>query len=371
MQSQAIIIHSDSENQAILQRPFQTEIFSLYPGTLKGLWEEWQELKSDEFNDIEWLAYKLVEDKKQPDKTDEEAAQGNRPPNYDWLCVKSAHELVAPVLLINPKLVGYDSEIGLELVPGTPFESALPSPKGSKASDKIWQYKLESYAEHIRLVHEAWRKDWLPLAPSARRLEQVYGWPEGIVDDLAQVVVWAHDLGKLTQKWQGWAQAWQKAIGRAIPTYPVAHTDYDSADEHHHQMDRKLRGKRPSHAVESAVLALPYLNQIAQGNPSLMKAGFSAIARHHAPFSSEPQSFELDKGYEQALQDTADLLPSAWRTILLAQPVRRTLNATPKVLQSIPYNLTDPQNKPEMMVYMLLVRGLRTADQLGTIAGAR
>lgn len=371
VQSQAIIIHSDPDNQAILQRPFQTEMFSLYPGTLKGLWEEWQLLKDDDFNDIEWLAYKLVEDKKQPDKTDEEAAQGNRPPNYDWLEVHHSFELVAPVLLINPKLVGYDNEIGLELVPGTPFESALPSPKGGKASDKIWQYKLESYAEHIRLVHEAWRVEWDKLAPSARRLERVSGWAEGVLDDLAQVVVWAHDLGKLTQKWQVWAQEWQKAIGREIPTYSVAHTDYDSADEHHRQMDKKLRGKRPSHAVESAVLALPYLSQVTQGNPTLLKAGFSAIARHHAPFSSEPQSFELDKGYQHALAETANLLPPAWRTPLLAQPVRPSFKVSPQFMQNIESSLmTNPQIKEEMMVYMLLVRGLRTADQLGTIAGS-
>ncbi|MCA9982382.1 MAG: hypothetical protein KDD89_16165, partial [Anaerolineales bacterium] len=273
IQSQALIIHSDPENQAILQRPFQTEMFSLYPGTLKGLWEEWQELQSDDFNDIEWLAYKLVEDKKQPDKTDEQAAQANRLPNYDWLAVKNQHELVAPVLLINPQLVGYDPEVGLELLPGTPFESALPAPKGGNTNDKVWQYKLESYAEHIRLVHEAWREEvWPELAPPARRLEKAFGWPTDLLDEVMQLAIWAHDLGKLTVGWQTWAREWQAAIGLTVPDYAVAHTDFDPRNDQHKAMNKKMGRTRPSHAVESVVVASLYFADCLKAYPDVARA---------------------------------------------------------------------------------------------------
>lgn len=372
IQSQAIIIHSDPENEQILRQPFKTELFSLYPGTLKGLWDEWQDLLADDFNEVDWLAYKLVEDKKQPDKTDEQAAQANRPPPYGWLKVKSPHELIAPALLINPLLVGYDAEIGLTLEAGTYFESDVP-PASNRRDFDSYGYKLESYTEHIRLVHEAWRDEvWPSLAPAARRLERAFGWADRLLDDIAQLTIWAHDLGKLTAGWQGWSRRWQEAIGREVPTHAVAHTDYDPNNEREKGINRKMGRQRPRHAVESVVIGTVYFADWLRDNPPVAKAALTAVARHHAPFSREPQSYLLDDTAVQAIRDTTPYLPEHLQH-LAQRPLDsvQQRNITPRLQQTLDDNLlVDVRQPAEQLTYMLLVRALRFADQIGTAKGS-
>lgn len=369
VRSQTIIVHPDPNNEAILQRPFQTESFSLYTGTLNGKWEAWQMLQADDFatEPIEWLAYKLVEN---PNADEDREAQGNRPPAYEWACVKSPHELLSPVLLINPQLVGYTAEVGFLLEQGDPFTCQPPPPLTQKAMPSGYSYKLETYEEHIRLVHKAFVQEaWPPLAPASHRLEQAMGWQAGLIADVAQLTVWAHDLGKLTQGWQGWAQAWQKAIHQPVPEYAVAHTHYRWDNPHHVKMNKKLRGKRPSHAVESAFLSLPYLIKALGSTHPLVKASFSAIARHHAPFSCEPSGFVPSPYYQEAVTKTWDYLPERWQEELTAvtSPSRFVANDHIKN-QFQPYFVQRGQ--AEMLSYMLLVRALRQADQLGTAWGS-
>jgi hypothetical protein len=191
---------------------------------------------------------------------------------------------------------------------------------------------------------------------------------------MAHLVVCLHDLGKLDRRWQGWARQWQKAIGLDHKDgYALAHTDYDGHDDRHRALERKLRGGRPNHAVEGALAAVPFLAAITS-DPAhpLFRAGFSAIARHHAPQSWQSDGYQLIKQAPFEIAETLAMLPEG-----VLRPVADVLNAghfrtelgvdKEFIRNSLLLRVDD---SAEVCTYMLLVRALRRADQEGTSKGA-
>lgn len=362
IQSVSVAVHADPDQLAA--NPFKTDSFSLHPGTLQGKFAQWH----DEHDglDPEWLICKLIED------TDEEAAQDNRPIQYSFKKVASQHDLYAPLLVINPALVGYSPELGLTLYPSTPYECKLPKTARSTTHNP-YSYKLESHLRHIQLVHQAFVSHALPAFTAvASRLEQAYGWRSGIITDMAHLVIALHDIGKLSQDWQTWAQKWQKAIGKDTLTFPAAHTDYNPTNPQHKKANV---GKRPTHAVESALATTPILHKLVAEDMEkyspLFRAAFTAIARHHAPFSSQPASYQLIPSHAQEIKTALQLLPKSIQTVCDNTIVQATANAKkmpPTFLQRS--RLIQPRNEKDICCYMLLVRALRTADQEGTRLGS-
>ncbi len=374
IQAVSIVVHSDPDQ--LKENPFKSDSFSLHPGTLQGKFEQWQITNDDRVDGfdeghLDWLVQKLIEDE------NDEDVQGNRPVNYSFKDVKSKHELYAPLLVINPALVGYSKALGLTLNGGDYYESAVPKTAVSQQRT-FYHYKLESYFRHIELVHQSFKRDSLTLfAEAARRLEQAYGWQAGIITQMAHLVMVVHDIGKLSTGWQNWATAWQAAIGRPIENagYAAAHTDYDPTNEKHQEHNRRLRGKRPSHAVESALAALPILQSIVafdiETYRPLLRAAFTVVARHHAPFSSQPSSYQLVANHAQLIQSTMPLLPPQIQTICQQTQAQSTINTgtlSTDILKQI--LLIDARNEQDVCCYMLLVRALRTADQKGTSLGS-
>ncbi len=371
IQSVSVVVHSDPDQ--LRGAPFKADSFSLHPGTLQGKFAQWQErndaLDSD-FDEgyLDWLVCKLVED-----VDDEEAIQGNRPIRYSFKKAASKHELHAPLLVVNPALVGYSLELGLTLYPGEKYECDVPE-TAVRQQYQTYSYKLESYYRHIELVHQAFVDDSLAgFRAAARRLERAYGWREGIITDMAHLVMAVHDVGKLSQGWQGWAQTWQKAIGQSELTFPAAHTDYDPANPRH-----KVKvGKRPSHAVESALASLPIMQKLVASDMDkyrpLLRAAFTAVARHHAPFSSQPGSYQLVPNHMREIENTLQLLPKNVQQLCRNTEMQAETNAKrdlpPEFIER--YLLIKPRNERDVCCYMLLVRALRTADQKGTKMGSQ
>lgn len=370
IQSVSIAVHSNPDQLAAA--PFKADSFSLHPGTLQGKFAHWK-AKNDTLDPewdegyLDWLACKLVED------VDEEDVQGNRPIRYGFKEVKSNHDLHAPLLVINPALVGYSPELGLTLYPGERYECRLPETAVTQQYTP-YSYILESYYRHIDLVHKAFVDDSLALfSVAAKRLEQVYGWREGIIAEMAHLVMAVHDVGKLSQGWQGWAQTWQKAIGKGVLTFPAAHTDYDPTNPAH----QIKVGKRPSHAVESALASLPILQKLVAADlekyTPLLRAAFTAVARHHAPFSSQPGSYQLIPNHMREIETTLQLLPRSVQKMCQNVEAQAETNAQkdlpPDFIER--YLLINPRNERDVCCYMLLVRALRTADQEGTRMGSQ
>lgn len=369
IQSVSVAVHADPDQLA--GAPFKVDSFSLHPGTLQGKFKQWQannDARDPDFGEgyLDWLVCKLVED------VDEEAVQSNRPIRYGFKRAASGHELQAPLLVVNPALVGYSPELGLTLYPSVPYECDVPATAVTRQFS-AYSYKLESYYDHIQLVHQAFVTDSMPLfRTAANRLEKAYGWRDGIITDMAQLIAVVHDVGKLSQGWQEWAQTWQKAIGKGMLNFPAAHTDYDPTNPAH---KIKVR-KRPSHAVESALAALPIMQTLVasdlEGYSPLLRAAFTAVSRHHAPFSSQPGSYQLIPTHMPEIENTLKLLPENVQQ--LCQNVEA--NAATHAPKDLPpefierYLLINPRNERDICCYMLLVRALRTADQKGTKLGS-
>jgi CRISPR-associated endonuclease/helicase Cas3 len=370
--SVTIVVHSNPDQ--LTAAPFKADSFALHPGTLQGKFAQWQvanDALDPDFDDgrLDWLVCRLVED----DHTDdEEAIQSNRPIRYGFKPVKTKYELFAPLLAVHPALVGYSSELGLTLYPGNFYESSLPATAvaGSRAT---YRYRLESYYRHIELVHYAFVTGSLTLfQAAAARLERVYGWHSGIITEMAHLVMAAHDIGKLSTGWQEWAQKWQRGIGQGNLAFPVAHTDYDP-DNPAHQIKMS---KRPWHAVESALAAFPLLCAlVAPDLPAckpLLRAAFTAVARHHAPFASQPGSYQLIATHSQEIAATLELLPEPVRQLCQRSAAHARLNAKTEMRSDeLAQLLINPRNEQDVCCYMLLVRALRSADQTGTGLGSQ
>lgn len=372
IQASSVIITSNPD--AFVDSPFSAESFSLHPGTLKGKFKHWEEKNNGidpDFEDghLPWLAAYLHE------VEDDQASQGNQPIQYEFVPVKHSAQLQAPLIAIQPSLVGYSKELGLMLEEGSFYETPIPEQKQASERPKYGGYLLESYEKHIELVLQAYdENDRVSIDTVGRRLERRYGWQSGIVSRVMALVVVLHDVGKLSTGWQGWAREWQasSAVGHPMPhNMAAAHTDYNPMNQAQVELNKKLRGKRPNHAVESAVAGYKMLLAILpdKSHEPLAKAAFSAIARHHGAFTSEAGSYQLDEGFADHVENTLALIETG---DLSAGMIRQQLNYSSSVQNKINQHfLINMERGDEVLSYMLFARALRTADQKGTEKGSR
>ena len=203
------------------------------------------------------------------------------------------------------------------------------------------------------------------MAAAAGRLEQEFDWPSGIVARAAHMAALLHDAGKLSQGWQGWVQRYQKAIGQPATEGFYAHTLYDPSDPLHRAKQSKMGRRRP-HAVEGAVAVAPLLLAALGECPDVVRAAFSAIARHHGAFSSQFQRYQLVPGAQEAVAQTLACLP--WQTAIWQNGGDLITAAGPD--QQIDEFLVDPDDDGPLLAYLLIARALRRADQVGTARGS-
>jgi hypothetical protein len=178
-----------------------------------------------------------------------------------------------------------------------------------------------------------------------------------MLDGLARVVIALHDLGKLDEKWQRWAHRWQEEVGAVrgedlslADDYMAAHTDYDTQDEIETALKRKVRPKRPNHAVESARAAIDYVWE-RTADEALARAVLTAIARHHSAGArgthGEFRAHPMAPAVLAGILDGFETTQVEWR---FSEGSLR------------PY-MIRPDRERELLPYLLLVRALRLADQ--------
>ncbi len=357
--SQQITISANPD--ALLARPFAAPMFSLHPGTLQGKAKAWLENTAiSPENDLIWRLQEA------------DSEQESDVPHYFWQPVRTESMLRgASLVAIHPALADYNADEGLILDKSGAFKAedhiTAVSSTARKGAGWVTLYRLESYEEHIRLVYEAFeRTTWRELERAATRLEQRAGWPNGSLKQAAQLAVLFHDLGKLAKAWQNWVTEWQKTIGKPVESgFWAAHTDFDGQNARHVELQKKMR-KRPPHAVESAVASSPLLAAVFREQPQLLKAAFSAIARHHGAFSSNFQPYDIAGSAKNPVSRTVDLSPDL-AGILDSSKLRLRDDPSRTPISLI---LIDAADSDGLLAYMLLARALRRADQLGTAKGA-
>ncbi len=352
--SRLVVVHDDP--LAVAERPFAAEAFSLHPGTLYGLVKKWL-AREDELDLEDWGVHALHD----LGDVDEHGRSA-----YRWLPVQDRDDVVGSALvLVHPALAGYDPDLGFVPDRSTGYRARL-TPARDIAPRGGYAYRLEGYAEHVQLVHQALlRQVWPELVPAAVRLEHACGWPAGVVERAAHLVVLLHDVGKLNRGWQGWVVRYQKAIGRPAPAGFYAHTDFDPTNPLHREEQKSLR-RKPPHAVEGAVAVAPLLAAAFEEHMPVFKAAFTAIARHHGAFTREYRRYALAPGASEAVAETLDWLPPALATGLDTGDL---LTSEDPARTPVDELLVDPGQDKEFLAYALLARALRRADQAGTEAG--
>jgi len=356
--SRLVLIHPNPDE--LLHNPLGATGFNVPTRTLYGMLKDW--LNRD--TDVEWRVKQLLEDKA-VEKSDEVRSE------YGWKPLHDASLLwTTRALVVNPELASYLQDEGfVSEQGGSEFQSFIPD----KASAQTWDdisYKLETYEQHIRLVLEAFVELALPeLEYPARALEQKANWEKGSVVRAAWLCCLLHDVGKLSEGWQRWVRAYQKEIGRPVEKgFAAAHTDWDAKNPAHREADKKVRkhSPKPPHATQS-VFAIDRMLVQAFGveRELLIRAMWTAIARHHAPFTQECEAYTLEAQAAEHIRVTFKHAPSEMLQGVDLKWLKGKLASKQDVM------LVRPDEQEGWLAYLLLVRALRRADQKGTEMGSK
>ncbi|MBM3188184.1 MAG: CRISPR-associated helicase Cas3' [Chloroflexi bacterium] len=341
--SKPIVIHNDPD--AVAEAPFAYEAFGLHTGSAYGLLKEWLEREE---GDVYALA-------------DMGGGDESESVHYDYVPVKGQQDARGAILLIvDSRLATYDPDIGFLPRQGGNYISARVK-RADAPQRTLYGYRLEPYADHARLTLKATRRLWPEVAYAARRLEDKHGWPPDTLCHLAEAIALLHDTGKLNADWQRWVRAYQSAIGHPVKSGYYAHTDHDPLQSAHLTAGR-AQGVRPSHAAEGALAAVPTLAALAHGQEVLLRAAFSAIARHHGAFTASYRAYSLDTGFRR---EVAALL----RDLEIA-PAPEFIHAASPEADSVDELWVNPQRDEELLAYMLFARILLLADHTATAEGS-
>jgi CRISPR-associated endonuclease/helicase Cas3 len=360
-----VFIHPNpNQDEMLLTNPWAYDGFGLYPGML---FREFTQLIEQVDSDTPWLmkgAYGVE---------DEEAPARQRT-QYRWYDLEAKDVYTSAVIAVHPDIAQYDKERGFrfEVASGT-GQSPLRSKK------KEWErysYQRETYAEHVGGLFAAYqlgRSQHLPLKDEiafvVHRLEKElthFQLAPGQIDQMLRAMFVCHDLGKLDRKWQGWAHAWQKEAGRFYgrdlslpPDYMAAHTDYNPADERQREAQRRVTPKRPNHAGESGVAAIDLFDDlVGENGNALFYAAMTAIFRHHSAMTSSYEGYELHPAAKAAIQEALQVVdcPPTWTDKIAL------VDKGGEPVDSILVDFDD-RNLIDALLYFLLVRVLRLADQ--------
>jgi CRISPR-associated endonuclease/helicase Cas3 len=362
--SRTVIVHPDP---ASIENPWAYEGFGIFRGSLFGVYEELETLAADLGADWTLMtAEALHEEESSRERT-----------VWKWRHIQSKEDLEgAFVVAVNPLLARYSPESGFIL--GVPGEGNWQSPLRERngRDRRPPSYRRETYQEHVTRMLQVYMRPFYDenaevmrpplrdeIAYAACRFEQQMGLEPGTLERAVCLAIALHDVGKMDRRWQRWAHEWQRRIGAPVEEdCMLAHTDYRADDPGHQRAEKEMPGSRPPHAAESAVAVHRILHQILgspreQGDPrlKLLKAVFTAIARHHSPQVDRYRDFSL---HPAAGPTVAQVLAALDINIQAARRLE-----TLKKAQPIGGFLVQPRSRPELLAYFLIVRCLRLADQ--------
>lgn len=367
IKQQQVTMHTQPDD--LLENPYDYPAFGFYPGSVQGMLMRWLE-RFNQDTEIEWMAKYLYEQK------DEDEAQQNRTV-YQWEDIYNEDKVRAskysPLIVVNPVLAEYSSVEGFLPDGSGGWHQTVTSQKvNDKPDGNLDGLHKETYEQHIHEVYQIFLEEWEMVAHTASILEQKAKWDSGSVHRATQLAVLLHDVGKLKRKWQGWARAYQRTLAEItkddfhLPEQGMAyaHTDYNRQNGDHNRANDEVKNTRGWHSVEGA-LAISKIVAIELKNTSLSRAVFSAIARHHTPFSDSYHAFRLIDDATHHIQNT---LPSNFNLDLT--PLF-TGDEQVKYLSSVEKSILNPEDDTHAyLAYLMIVRVLRCSDSRGTRQGS-
>ena len=354
--SRTLLVHDNPEKA--FPKPFRVEGFSLYRGTLFGVWDKLQQTTQEQ-----GLSWSL----KYPIEVEDNSPNSRTTIVYEWCEVTEKDTLgVSPLFVVHPRLVAYDTEVGFRLEVGEkPCVLSTPDDETRQERELNKGYYRETYTEHIEHLLNAYNSGLADeISYAASQLEQKLETNNGAIEQAIRFCIALHDVGKLTVEWQNWAHQWQQAIGEPIRgNYMAAHTDYDRASSTIHEIEKRFHVKRPGHAVESVWAVAPFLAKVfGKEQKDLAEACFTAIGRHHAPQAKTCSPYILHAAAPSTIKT---VLQSTGHLGQIAQMNLESLCKQAKPIKPFSY-FVEPSNTRALLTYFLIVRALRLADQEAT-----
>ena len=380
--------------------PNKLQAFSVPISTLCKVWRDVQNLGYE----IDWV-FRRIE---APDGTAETYSLPN------WEEIRTRQDLVnSIIILVNPKYVYYDKEIGLlidiNLEAGNNFVS---SEKPQKPGNDEYKYRMDTYIGHLNYIWTCWCKPFSSkrkhngelvgvtyasgreeLLLAGGRLIKARIFPSATATD-AQVLfeylvffaVLIHDLGKLQLKWQEVMRGWQaiaySSFGGENPrSHLLAHTDSDPSNISQQKAlrDYERQHRRPSHAVESAFIGRDILNQslvpllrdyFDADNEQIgyiLSTVVMAAGRHHSAWAKANHLPTTIKLHPQA----QTVVSQSWNCLTRPQFFPQHPPLAKSNLRKLEYPIKsnfdlDRFEKDQveyLHLYLLVVRALRVCDQ--------
>jgi hypothetical protein len=377
--------------------------FSLPISTLCKVWQDVKNLGYE----IDWM-FKRIENPK--DKYIETYSQPNGIP------ITSRESLIASVrILVNPRYVHYDDQIGLLISPDVVGNRFVSPDKPKRTYQSEYSYRMDTYVGHLVLMWKCWREAFpatlkrngklvetqicsvrdellqaggqfirTKIFPDAAENEA-----EALFEYLVFFAVLTHDLGKLQVKWQEVMRGWQaiahSSFNRTNPrSHLLAHTDYNPEDKEQRNRLKayEKKHKRPNHAVESAFLSreilknslLPLLrdgfNADSEQISCILHTVIMAAGRQHSAWAGGWKMADVAKlGKIQLHPEAKDAIASSWRSIARFLPKTLPLEQANLsrelycVTQEFDLNRFDTAQIEYLQLYSLVVRALRLCDQ--------
>jgi hypothetical protein len=293
-----------------------------------------------------------------------------------WKPIRAPADLALTYAVsLSPVVAACDREVGLRLgVAGTeesPRRKEPPRPGYAPIRSESWADHARRVSEEAqrRLERGRWQTEILSKGFGVR-----YGLTPNDIRDVVIACAILHDLGKLQERWQVWAEAAQKARS---PTYqhslPLAHTDFSYHNENR-QRERSLGITRPAHAPAGAFYSGAFLAELLPhvpeaGRTEVASACTAAILAHHGGWLPE----SLDLGVSQLWDGWKTSVMSAigWVPQDTAISRLQTLGDKQGALRQFLHFTTGPETLEKwwpMVAY--LTRTLRLSDQRATAEGA-
>jgi CRISPR-associated endonuclease/helicase Cas3 len=373
VQNVTVVIHPDPKNAKITQ-PWALEGFSLFTYTLrnpKRIAALLDRAKEQGLLDSGMWVCEPKEDKTETIWTK---------PEYVWKEVSGVNSLAGhSQVFIHPALAAYDAELGFRLL----IEDFADEPPGTYQADisvanilrrEKFGYKKETYQTHISNLLGVYtqsrgsgsHKGLLTYQDEMKwitnRLESHLTLPVGTVDRAIRLACACHDLGKMTEEWQGWAHNWQKQVKPVTyrRTEMLARTDFDPHNPVHEELAKQTAKQRPPHAVQGAFAAQAVAKQVL-GDDRLQRAVVTAIARHHsADALSSEKAYRLHTLATPAMRDVFGLLAGHdnWQV-----PTDKLIGLMPAGINLAQLGcLSRNKSIEEVLLYYLIVRVVRLCD---------
>jgi CRISPR-associated endonuclease/helicase Cas3 len=289
-----------------------------------------------------------------------------------WKPLETPADLKSTYMVcLRPAVAAYDSDIGLRLgVPGVLESPVRVEPKRPGYAP----LRAEAWADHARRVAEEAKKrlerEYWNTGLLGSGFKRRYGLTPEAVFEAIQACALLHDLGKLQEDWQRWAEAAQQA---KRPGYrhvvPLAHTDFDPENPEDREQERGLGIRRSPHAPASVYYGRAFLAKLLPSvsddqRAYVASACIAAILAHHGGWwmtDLELHPPKLWPGWEDAVTQALGWAPDqAALASLRGYKVEKLLGAT-----------TGAESLAEWWpLVAYLTRALRLSDQRATAEGA-